>query len=83
MSARKQQKRHPLRFEMGHRGACEAILFEFHDDRPTEAGESSIRIAARTFDEAFDCLRSHEPKFNINRVQSLGVIVIASGSPVD
>jgi hypothetical protein len=42
-----------------------------------------VRIAARTFDEALEYLRWHEPDFPIEHVRNLGLVLMVSGSPVD
>ena len=68
-------------FSGGRFGGCEAELFEFRDDDKAEP--NSLRIAATSFDEAVAYLRLHEPQFRVRWAQSLGVILMASGSPVD
>jgi hypothetical protein len=82
------------RFETGRHGGCEARLYEFREKLPASAEpvapESGgldelhiVRIAANTFDEALEYLRWHQPHFVIDSVQNLGIIVMASGSPLD
>jgi hypothetical protein len=83
------------RFEVGSLGGCEASLFEFRECAPYQESETAlresprppqqntVRIAARTFDEALTYLRWTEPEFKIDSVQSLGIIILVSGSPVD
>ena len=78
MAKRDQRRR---RFRAGRFGGCEAELFEFRDEEKTEPHH--LRIAAASFDEAVAYLRLHEPEFRVRLAQSLGVIVLASGSPVD
>jgi hypothetical protein len=82
------------RFETGTHGGCEALLYEFREKlrasaKPT-APESvgldeahTVRIAANTLDEALEYLRWHQPHFVIDSVQNQGIIVMASGSPLD
>jgi hypothetical protein len=43
----------------------------------------TTRIAANTFEEALEYLRWHQPRFAIDSVQNLGLIVLVSGSPLD
>lgn len=82
------------RFETGRHGGCEARLYEFREKLPASAEpvapESddfdepyTVRIAANTFDEALEYLSWHQPHFVIDSVQNLGIIVMASGSPLD
>ena len=82
------------RFETGTHGGCEALLYEFREKLRATAKLTApdsvdlnelhtVRIAANTFDEALEYLRWHEPHFVIDSVQNLGIIVMASGSPLD
>jgi hypothetical protein len=80
------------KFRVGGHGGCEAILYEFSESEGDELDPSNpmrpirrnvIRIAARTFDEAFEYLRWRQPKFVIDRVESRGLIFPVSGSPMD
>jgi hypothetical protein len=82
------------RFEIGRHGGCEARLYEFREKLPANtepiAPKSGgldelhiVRIAANTFDEALEYLCWHQPHFVIDSVQNLGIIVMASGSPLD
>jgi hypothetical protein len=82
------------RFEIGRHGGCEALLYEFREKLPVIAKPTApdscdldelhtVRIAANTFDEALEYLRWHQPHFVIDSVQNLGIIVMASGSPLD
>jgi hypothetical protein len=82
------------RFEIGRHGGCEARLYEFREKLPAntkltapDSGDldelHTVRIAANTFDEALEYLRWHQPHFVIDSVQNLGIIVMASGSPLD
>jgi hypothetical protein len=68
-------------FETGSYGCCEAQLFEFRDDALAEPNR--LRIAAINLEEAVACLRIHEPDFKIRCAESLGVILLVSGTPVD
>ena len=69
------------RFRAGRSGACEAELFEFREgDR---ADPIQLRIAAASFDEAVAYLRLHDPGFRVRCAQSLGVILLVSGTPLD
>ena len=80
---------------MGSFGGCEASLYAFREcasyhEAETASRESSrppqqntVRVAARTFDEALTYLRWTDPEFKIDRVQKLGIIILVSGSPVD
>jgi hypothetical protein len=81
-------------FETGRHGGCEALLYEFREKLPVSAKPTApdssdldelhaVRIAANTFDEALEYLRWHQPHFMIDSVQNLGLIVMASGSPLD
>jgi hypothetical protein len=77
------KKRRPSldQFEVGSHGGCEAILYEFSESAeeeldifdPTRPVRRNVtRIAARTFDEALEYLRWHEPEFVIDRIESRG-----------
>lgn len=69
------------RFKAGRFGGCEAELFEFRNEDREEP--NYLRIAAINFEDAVAYLRRHEPEFKVRSVQSLGLILLASGSPVD
>ena len=81
MSESKYGKQPPSRFEVGSHGGCEASLFEFSEKQSLEP--HVVRMAAIKLDEALDCLRWHEPDFEIDSVHNLGIILMVSGSPVD
>lgn len=81
MGKGKNPKQSPKRFEAGTHGGCEASLFEFSEKPSSE--RHVVRIAALKLDEALACLRRHEPGFEIDSVHNLGIILMASGSPVD
>lgn len=69
------------RFRAGRSGGCEAELFEFRDGDPAEPNQ--LRIAAASFDDAVAYLRQHDPGFRVRCAQSLGVILLVSGTPLD
>jgi hypothetical protein len=69
------------RFAVGTHGGCEARLFEFREKHLPEP--NVVQIAAVSFDEALAYLRWHEPEFEIDSAQNLGIILMVSGSPVD
>jgi hypothetical protein len=83
------------RFQPGHHGGCEALLYEFRepplqsedeDDLPSASGQPhprTVLIAAKTFDESLQYLRVHAQGFNVHTVKCLGVILMVSGSPAD
>jgi hypothetical protein len=88
------KKKQANRFEIGRHGGCEALLYEFRERLPwiavpndPEAADlykpHTTRIAANTFDEALEYLRWDQPRFVIDSVQNLGLIVMVSGSPLD
>jgi hypothetical protein len=94
MGKGKKKKQTANRFEIGRHGGCEALLYEFRerlpcieesdDPEPTGLREPhTTRIAANTFEEALEYLRWHQPRFVIDSVQNLGLIVLDSGSPLD
>ena len=95
MGKKKEDDEAYSRFEVGSHGGCEASLFEFSEGVPHQKAEAAVReslqllekntvrIAAATFDEALTYLRWSEPRFKIESVQNLGVIILVSGSPVD
>jgi hypothetical protein len=75
-------RKHPAsRFVVGTHGGCEAQLFEFREKHLPEP--NTVHIAATSFDEALTYLRWHEPEFEIDSVQNLGIILLVSGSPID
>lgn len=75
------RKRPSNRFEIGTHGGCEASLFEFSEKHAPEP--HVVRIAAVDLDQALAYLHWHEPKFEIDSVQNLGLILVVSGSPID
>ena len=94
MGKDKKKKQVINRFEIGRHGGCEALLYEFRGRLPPIAesddpGSTRLRephtkrIAANTLDEALEYLRWDQPRFVIDSVQSLGLIVLVSGSPLD
>jgi hypothetical protein len=79
-------------FRPGTHGGCEALLYEFREQLPSESDDpirtSSMNsrvvlIAAVTFDEALTYLRFDSPEFNVQSVRCLGLILMVSGSPAD
>jgi hypothetical protein len=94
MGKKKKKKQGASRFATGRHGGCEALLYEFRErlphiaesDNPESADlpkPHTTRIAANTFDEALAYLRWDQPRFVIDSVQNLGLIVLVSGSPLD
>ena len=91
----KNKKESRKRFRPGPHGGCEALLYEFREppllsdeggDFSLASGQASPRtvlIAAKTFDEALQYLRSHAHAFNVHNVKCLGIILMVSGSPAD
>ena len=93
--SKKHKKRHgPNRFQTGRHGGCEAVLYEF-SERSSNATSSNTpeftnrdepqttRIAASTLDEALKYLRWDQPRFVIDSIQNLGLIIMVSGSSLD
>jgi hypothetical protein len=81
MGKEKSEKQPPNRFAVGTHGGCEARLFEFREQHLSEP--RTVRIAALGLDEALAGLRWHEPEFEIESVQNLGIILMVSGSPAE
>ena len=81
MSKGKVKKQPANRFAVGTHGGCEALLFEFREKHLPEP--NIVQIAAASFDEALAYLRWHDPEFEIDSAQNLGIILLVSGSPVD
>jgi hypothetical protein len=81
MGKGKRKKQPANGFAIGTHGGCEARLFEFREKHLPEP--NTVQIAAASFDEALAYLRWHEPQFEIDSVQNLGIILLVSGSPVD
>jgi len=81
MGESKKRYHPPNKFKIGDHGGCEASLFEFSEKPSPEP--HVVRIAAVKLDEALDCLRWHDPNFEIDSVHNLGIIIMVSGSPVD
>ena len=79
---KEKMRKHPAnRFVVGSHGGCEARLFEFREKHLSES--NIVQIAAASFDEALAYLRWHEPEFEIDSAQNLGIILLVSGSPID
>jgi hypothetical protein len=82
-------------FRTGTTGACEAILYEFHDGEDTVSEDPKepaaaehptgnvVRIAAVTLEEALQYLRFSDPGFNVDTVIKRGLIAMVSGSPLE
>ena len=81
MGNEKRKKQAAARFVVGTHGGCEARLFEFREKHLPEP--PVVQIAAASFDEALTYLRWHEPGFEIDSMQNLGIILLVSGLPVD
>ncbi len=81
MGKEKKKKQAPARFVVGAHGGCEARLFEFQENHLPEP--HIVQIAAASFDEALAYLRWHEPGFEIDSIENLGIILLVSGLPVD
>jgi hypothetical protein len=81
------------RFRVGRHGGCEALLYEFRDPLANQSkdeesvtrplGSDAIHIAAATFEEAFAHLRRERPGYWVDSVACLGLIEMASGTPLD
>ena len=76
---RKEKKQAAARFVVGTHGGCEARLFEFREKHLPEP--KVVQIAAASFDEALTYLRWHQPGFEIDSIQNLGIILLVSGLP--
>ena len=93
MSKKRRKRRAPNRFQTGRHGGCEALLYEFRERSPNATSDApefpsrdepqTTRIAASTLDEALKYLRWDQPRFVIDSIQNLGLIVMISGSSLD
>ena len=92
--SKKHKKRHaPNRFQTGRHGGCEALLYEFRERSPNAASSApeladpdepqTTRIAASNLDEALKYLRWSQPRFVIDSIQNLGLIIMVSGSSLN
>jgi hypothetical protein len=70
-------------FRPGHRGVCEALLFQFVESTRGETEPMAKSVAAITIDEAFRYVRRRYPEFRIAEIRAGGLIEMVSGSPVD
>jgi hypothetical protein len=73
-------------FRPGSRGVCEAQLWKFtepHDQFNPEKEPETELIAALTLDQALKYMRQRHSDFNINKTESLGMIALLAGSPLD
>jgi len=70
-------------FRPGSEGVCEAQLWEFsapkHDDEEPELQ----LVAAESLDQALKYMRRRHDDFIISKAESLGMIALLSGSPLD
>jgi len=73
-------------FRPGSRGVCEAQLWKFTEpqDRfnPEKEPETEL-IAALSLDQALNYMRRRHSDFNISKAESLGMIALLAGSPLD
>jgi hypothetical protein len=81
MGQDKKGRQSPNRFQIGTHGGCEASLFEFSEKHIPKP--HIVRVAAVNLDQALAYLHWHEPEFEIESVQNLGLILMVSGSPID
>ena len=71
-------------FRLGRGGACEATLFAFFGKLPANAPEPTVRrVAATQLLEAVTYMHQRHREFRIERVETLGLIEMVSGSPLD
>ena len=71
-------------FRLGRGGACEATLFAFFGKVPPGAAQPTVRrVAATQLLEAVQYMHQRHHDFQIDRMESLGLIVMLSGSPLD
>jgi hypothetical protein len=74
------------RFRPGSTGVCEAQLWKFSEpqDRYNREKEPDrVLVAAASLDQALQYIRRRHGDFNINKAESLGMIALLSGSPLD
>jgi hypothetical protein len=74
------------RFQPGSTGVCEAQLWKFSEpqDRYNREKEPDrVLVAAGSLDQALQYMRRRHGDFNINKAESLGMIALLSGSPLD
>ena len=94
MSKKHKKRRVPNRFQTGRHGGCEALLYEFRERSPNttlpnapefadQDEPQTTRIAASNLDEALKYLRSDQPRFVIDSIQNLGLIIMVSGSSLN
>jgi hypothetical protein len=71
-------------FRLGRGGACEATLFAFFGHLPPGASQPTVRrVAATQLLEAVQYMHRRHHDFQIDRIESLGLIDMVSGSPLD
>jgi len=74
------------RFQPGSAGVCEAQLWKFsepQDRYDREKEPDRVLVAAASLDQALQYMRRRRGAFNIGKAESLGVIALLSGSPLD
>ena len=93
MSKKHKKRRVPNRFQTGRHGGCEALRYKFRERSPNATSNApefadgdepqTTRIAASTLDETLKYLRSDQPRFVIDSIRNLGLIIMVSGSSLD
>ena len=73
-------------FRPGSRGVCEAQLWKFSEPQdqfdPEKEPETEL-IAALSLDQALKYMRRRHSDFNVSKAESLGMIALLAGSPLD
>ena len=70
----------------GPRGVCEAQLWKFsepQDPYDTDKEPETEMVAALPLDQALKYMRYRHRDFNITEAESLGIIALVGGSPLD
>jgi hypothetical protein len=73
-------------FRSGSRGVCEAQLWKFcapQDPYDTDTEPETEMVAALSLDQALKYMRYRHRDFNITKAESLGMIALLGGSPLD
>ena len=86
MKTKKRDTGAATRFQPGSTGVCEAQLWKFSEpqDRYNREKEPDrVLVAAGSLDQALQYMRRRHGDFNINEAESLGMIALLSGSPLD
>jgi len=74
----------PTPFPLGKTGACESTLFAFFGRREPKTEELEVeRVAARELHEAVTHMQRWHREFKIERLETLGMIELVSGSALD